>query len=42
MNVYRESVSHSQNIIGTMPLFGGKKYDPRVTAKYNIKELLGK
>jgi serine/threonine protein kinase len=25
-----------------MPLFGGKKYDPRVTAKYNIKELLGK
>lgn len=25
-----------------MPLFGGKKHDPRVTAKYNIKELLGK
>ena len=25
-----------------MPLFGSKKHDPRILAKYNIKEVLGK
>ena len=25
-----------------MPLFGSKKHDPRVLAKYNLKEVLGK
>lgn len=25
-----------------MPIFGAKKHDPRVTAKYNIKDLLGR
>lgn len=29
--------------LGKMPLFGGKaKYDSRLMAKYNLKELLGR
>ena len=27
---------------GKMPIFGTKKYDPKVTSKYSLKELLGK